>query len=116
LAQAGTAETSLNVPALVDTGASQSCIDSDLAAALGLKPIDEILMAGVGGAKQHLVYLAHILIPQLDIIQWGAFAGVDLKAGGQAHRVLLGRTFLNGCILIYDGIRAQVTIASPKRM
>ncbi len=82
---------------------------------LGLKPVDEILIAGVGGAKPHVVYLAHILIPQLDIVQWGAFAGVDLKAGGQFHGVLLGRTFLEGCVMIYDGIRSQVTVAAPKR-
>jgi hypothetical protein len=47
--------------------------------------------------------------------QWGAFAGVELRAGGQPHGVLLGRSFLNQCIMIYDGIREQVTVATPKQ-
>ncbi len=103
------------VPALIDTGAHQSCIDAHLAIDLGLKPIDKVIISGAGGAKEHNVYLAHVIIPQIDIVQYGRFAGVDLKAGGQVHEVLLGRTFLDGCIMIYDGIRAQVTLAAPKK-
>lgn len=103
-----------NVPALIDTGACQSCIDDDLAKELGLKAVDKITIAGAGGAKEHPMYLAHIIIPQMEIVQWGAFAGVNLKAGGQPHSVLLGRNFLRGCVMIYDGLRAQVTLAAPK--
>ena len=32
--------------------------------------------------------------PILDFIQYGRFAGVDLAAGGQVHKALIGRTFL----------------------
>lgn len=57
--------------------------------------------------------MARISVPILEIQQYGRFAGVDLNDGGQAHHVLIGRNFLSGVIMIYDGIRAQVTLACP---
>lgn len=100
--------------ALIDTGAAESCIDSDLAAQLGLPVIDRQLIAGAGGASTHDVFLGHVAIPQLEIRQFGRFTGVNLAAGGQEHRVLLGRTFLQNVVMIYDGLRAQITIASQR--
>ena len=100
--------------ALVDTGAAQSCIDNDLARELDLPVIDQMTVSGAAGAQQHDVYTARVEIPSLEIAEFGAFAGVELAAGGQLHRVLLGRTFLRGTVMIYDGIRAQVTIASAR--
>ena len=98
--------------ALVDTGATQSCIDMQLAQTLGLPVVDFVMIGGAAGASRHPLYAARVAIPVLDIFQFGAFAGVDLAGGEQPHRVLLGRTFLQGTVMIYDGIRAQVTIAS----
>jgi len=40
----------------------------------------------------------------------GAFAGVDLKAGGQVHNALIGRTFLQHFTMIYEGRMGTVTI------
>ena len=102
------------VPALVDTGATESCIDSKLAEELGLPVIDEMDMSGVNGMQRHDVYLASVNIPDLEFLQYGRFAGVDLRDGGQEHQALLGRTFLQNVILIYDGMRAQVTLASQR--
>ena len=100
-----------SVYALVDTGAEQSCIDDALAQKLNLPVVNIMTIAGAGGAKDCPVYLAGIDIPALDFYQYGQFAGVDLAAGGQEHRVLLGRTFLSSVIMIYDGVRAQITLA-----
>ena len=112
--EADSARPSQAVYALVDTGASQSCIDSSLATELGLPVIDTARIAGAGGESPHDVFLAHITIPQLEIVQYGRFTGVNLRAGGQEHGVLLGRTFLVNTVMIYDGLRAQVTIASAR--
>lgn len=98
--------------ALVDTGATQSCIDIQVAESLGLPVVDYVMIAGASGASRHPLFAARVTIPSLEILQFGAFAGVDLAAGEQPHRVLLGRTFLQGTVMIYDGGRAQVTIAS----
>ena len=98
--------------ALVDTGASQSCIDMRLAQTLGLPVVDFVMIGGAVGASRHPLYAARIAIPVLEIFEFGAFAGVDLAGGEQSHQVLLGRTFLQSTVMIYDGVRAQVTIAS----
>ena len=98
--------------ALVDTGATQSCIDMQPADSSSLPVVDFVMMAGAAGASRHPLYAARVAIPALEIFQFGALAGVDLTAGGQPHRVLLGRTFLSGTVMIHDGVRAQVTIAS----
>lgn len=55
--------------ALVDTGAYESCIDAALAVELGLPVVDTNRIAGAGGESVHDVFLAHIQIPQLEIIQ-----------------------------------------------
>ena len=102
------------VYALVDTGAVESCIDTALAVELGLPVVDTARIAGAGGESVHDVFLAHIQIPHLEIVQFGRFTGVKLTEGQQAHSVLLGRTFLLNTIMIYDGLRAQVTIASAR--
>ena len=112
--EADSARPSKAVYALVDTGAFESCIDAALAVELGLPVIDTTRIAGAGGESVHDVFLAHIQIPQLEIVQYGRFTGVNLQAGSQAHSVLLGRTFLVNTIMIYDGLRAQVTIASAR--
>ncbi len=98
--------------ALVDTGATQSCIDIQVAESLGLPVVDFVMIVGAAGASRHPLYAARVAIPALEIFEFGAFAGVDLGAGEQPHRVLLGRTFLQGTVMIYDGVRGQVTIAS----
>jgi len=99
--------------ALVDTGAEESCIDQALAVKLGLPVVDVIMIAGAGGAKQHPVFLAQVVIPVLGFMQFGRFAGVDLTGGGQIHNVLLGRTFLANVLMVYDGLKSQVTLAAP---
>ena len=101
------------VHALIDTGAWHSCIDAGLAQKLELPVVDTQAISGVNGVAEHPVYLARIDVPQLAGFQYGRFAGVKLTEGGQPHAVLLGRTFLQGIIMIYDGLRAQVTLAAP---
>src|SRR5579872_1427467 len=48
----------IQVNALVDTGASESCIDDMLATQLNLPIIDRIPVAGVGGQHEANIYLA----------------------------------------------------------
>lgn len=100
--------------ALVDTGASESCIDCDLAVKLGLPIVDTMQISGSNGTFQHDVYLAQINIFGLEFSQFGRFAGVKLSTGQQPHGVLLGRTFLDNVLLIYDGIRGQITLTAAR--
>ena len=70
------------LPALIDTGAHQSCIDIRLAHEIGLPKIDVMKMAGIHGKTDHPVFAAQVIIAQLGMSQYGRFAGVDLAGGG----------------------------------
>jgi hypothetical protein len=99
-----------DVHALVDSGASESCIDALFASQLGLPIVDRRPISGVGG--QHVVnmHLAQIHVEPLAFTIWGIFAGVNLAAGGQPHQALIGRTFLRHFTMIYEGRTGNVVI------
>ena len=101
------------LPAQIDTGAGESCIDSLLAAQLNLPIVDRRMIAGAHGAKELNMHLAQIHIPALNFTIYGAFAGVDLRAGGQPLDALLGRTFLKHFKMIYEGTTGSVEIIGP---
>jgi predicted aspartyl protease len=98
------------IRALVDTGALESCIDSTLAMTLNLPIINRRMVAGAHGAAEVNVHLAQIHVPLLRFTIYGAFCAVDLAAGGQTHLALIGRTFLRGFTMIYEGRTGTVTL------
>lgn len=100
----------LELPALVDTGASESCIDSALAQRLDLPAVDTGYISGVQGASETTFYLAQIYVPRLNWTIYGRFAGVHLTTGGQPHNALMGRDFLRNFVLTYEGRTGDVTI------
>jgi predicted aspartyl protease len=99
--------------ALVDTGATESCIDSLLATNLGLPIADKRNVSGVHGSQEVAFHLAQIHVPSLGFTMYGLFAGVHLVAGGQVHKALLGRTFLRNFRMLYEGTTGAVTISRP---
>jgi len=101
------------VRALVDAGASESCIDAILAAQLNLPIIDKRLISGVGGSHSVNIYMAQVHVPSLAFTLYGPFAGVDLTAGCQIHRALIGRTFLQNFTMIYEGLTGTVKLSRP---
>jgi hypothetical protein len=98
--------------ALVDTGATESCIDSLLAAQLGLPIVDKRKISGVGGGHDVNIHLAQVHVPTLGFTIHGLFAGVHLQAGGQVHYALIGRTFLQAFTMVYEGKTGTVTLSS----
>ena len=100
------------LPALVDTGAGESCIDSELAIRLNLPVIGRQQVSGIGGMVQVDVHLAQINLPGLGTTIYGRFAGVHLIAGGQPHYALIGRDFLSHYTMTYDGRRGVVTLSN----
>lgn len=100
------------IEALVDSGATESCIDSGLAMQLNLPIVNQVVIAGVGGIHNVNVHLAHIYIAGLGVTIDGAFAAVNLAAGGQTHLALIGRTFLMHFRMMYDGLTGAVSITN----
>lgn len=101
----------INNKALIDTGASGSCIDSTVALTLNLPIINEQSVAGAHGAGKVNVHLAQIYIPALNFTLYKAFFGVHLIAGGQPHHALLGRDFLQYMTMDYKGNTGSVTLS-----
>ena len=99
-------------PALVDTGATESCIDSSLAALLHLPIVDRKPLSGAHGQDEVNMHLAQIYVPSLSWVIVGQFAGVHLRAGGQPHFALIGRTFLRSFTMIYNGRTGSVTLTA----
>ena len=99
-------------PALVDTGAFESCIDSTLAEQLGLPIVGRQSVSGAHGAAEVDFHLAQICVPAFGHIVYGRFAGVHLAKGGQHHQALLGRTFLMNFSMVYDGRTGVVTLSN----
>jgi predicted aspartyl protease len=99
------------IDALVDTGAGESCIDSLLAAQLNLPIVDRRSISGVHGAQMVNMHLAQIHVPSLAFTIYGAFAAVELVAGGQIHKVLIGRTFLQNFSMVYEGLTGTVKLS-----
>ncbi|MBP7828736.1 MAG: retroviral-like aspartic protease family protein [Kiritimatiellae bacterium] len=100
------------VDALVDTGATECCIDSMLATQLNLPIVDRRQIAGIHGRQEINIHLAQVHIPSLNFTMYGMFAGVHLAAGGQPHKALIGRTFLRHCTMAYEGKSGTVRIAT----
>lgn len=99
------------VLALIDTGASVSCIDDTLAQNLQLPIIDRVPIGGVGGNHILNQYLCKVTIPQLNIARAGTFIGANLASGGQMHRALVGRDFLASMLFVYNGVSGKATLA-----
>jgi len=99
------------IQALIDTGATQSCIDSLLASQLNLPIVDKETVGGVHGKLEVNMHLAQVHIPALNFTIWGMFAGVHLAAGGQRQKALLGRTFLRKYTMLFEGRTGKVIIS-----
>ena len=99
-------------PALVDTGASENCIDADLARRLGLPLGGQRDLAGITGVSNFDYYPAQIYVPGLERTIYGQFAGVHIQAGGQSQYAIIGRDFLQYYLMAYDGRSGRVTISA----
>jgi predicted aspartyl protease len=98
--------------ALIDTGASLSCIDIDAAKALGLNQIDVAKMHSASHADHEVpVYFAAIEFLGMNARFERRVMGASLKA--QNLIALIGRDALANALLIHNGPTGQVTLALP---
>ncbi len=85
-----------------------------MAAELNLPIVNRRPISGAHGSHPTNIYLAQIHVPSLKFTIHGEFAGVDLAAGGQVHKVLIGRTFLRHFTMVYEGANGAVTLSNEK--
>jgi hypothetical protein len=96
------------VHALIDTGATHSCVAEQLAQHLHLPVIDRQPVSGVAGSQIHDIYLAQLSIPPLGMSYRGRLIGVQL---GGPYQAIVGRDFLSRVLMIYDGLSGTLTIS-----
>ena len=98
--------------ALVDTGATESAIDAEMADSLNLPILDRRHIAGASGFFETIMYRAQIYIPELDFTIDGPFDGANLATSGQPYYALIGRTFLRHFNMAYEGRTGSVIISN----
>jgi predicted aspartyl protease len=97
--------------ALIDTGASSTCVDAQAAQQLQLPVIDVVQLASAShAATQCNVYPVHIEMIGFPIqIDAPRVIGAELAAQGLL--MLIGRDVLQHCTLHYNGFTGQITLA-----
>jgi predicted aspartyl protease len=93
--------------ALVDTGATHSCVEEQLAQNLNLPIINQQQVTGVAGPQTHNIYLAQLSISSLGLSYRGQLIGVQL---GAPFQVIVGRDFLARTLTIYDGGTLTISV------
>jgi predicted aspartyl protease len=98
--------------ALIDTGASISCISPDLAEAANLVQRGEVPISGVGAQEQinAPMYDAAIKFTSMNVMI-PAIPLVAVKLAGKKIGCLIGRDLLSQGILIYHGKPGLFTFA-----
>ncbi len=93
--------------ALIDTGATRSCVDAQVISSLGVQPIGLIATGTAGGQVQQSLYPAKLRFPAEGLeIEFSSVIGVDLTGQSMAGRriiALVGRDVLSRCVFIYNG-------------
>ena len=101
--------------ALVDTGASKSCVHGPIMKRLQVSPIGVATSHTAAGPVPHSLYPAHFTFPTAKIeIDFAAVVGVDLSGqtiGGQQLIALIGRDVLAMGMFIYNGSTGSYSFA-----
>jgi hypothetical protein len=101
--------------ALIDTGASRTCVDDDVIRKLKINPIGEAKTTTAAGVRQNRLYPAHLNFPTAKMhIEFSSVIGVDLKMqkfNNQAIIALLGRDVLSSMLFVYNGPAGMFTLA-----
>ena len=97
--------------ALIDTGASDTCIDEQTARSMGLPVIDVVNMSSASQAiTPRNVYPITIEITGLPFPLNAPHAiGAELRSQGLL--LLVGRDALQFCTLFYNGVTGQITLS-----
>ncbi|MGH7025485.1 MAG: retropepsin-like aspartic protease [Caulobacteraceae bacterium] len=98
--------------ALIDTGASDVCIDYRLAHELKLRQIDQQTVATPGGTLLAAVFLGLLEVPDLGYRKLMPLYA--LRVARSSYSVILGRSFLADYIVTFDGPNGCFHFALPQ--
>lgn len=108
--QANPVPAAVNGTALIDTGASSTCIDQMAAEKAGLPTIQKAMMASASHAEHEVpVYAAKLVIPQFSAIDVPYAMGANLD--GLNLIALVGRDLLQAAVLVYNGTDGSIALS-----
>lgn len=97
--------------ALVDTGASVTCIDDALAQSMALPVVDVVQMI----SASHASTPANVYPVQMQIVGTPIRVEIPRAMGANLQQqnlvALIGRDFLQHCALFYNGLTGQITLS-----
>jgi hypothetical protein len=97
--------------ALIDTGASVSCIDANVPPRLGLQPTGSAMLTGAKGGGQSSTYAVRLVVQATQqVVEYQNMVEADLATLG--YVALLGRDYLAGASLIYNGPTGEYTLST----
>lgn len=99
--------------ALIDTGATNTCISSAAAKALSLNPIHQIQLRGVNGVVPANVYVIDLTFPGSNILIKGLKVTEAKQLKEPAFDMLLGRDVLSNFLFVYDGGTGAIGLEVP---
>ena len=101
--------------ALIDTGATNSSIDTTVARQLELPAIgDPEQHVGANGPFQSQPVLALIQVLDLDVVAYRRFATLPLIEHDLDYHAILGRDFLSQVVFNYDGPAGVFEMSLPQ--
>ena len=97
--------------ALVDTGASTTCIDDSVARQMGLPVIDIVAMTSAShpSTQQNVYPIVMQIAGSTITVEVPNAVGANLMSQGII--ALIGRDFLEHCTLHYNGITGAITLS-----
>ena len=111
LARGAKVPTPLATLALIDTGASNTCIDNALAVTIGLPVVDTMKMTSAShDAIDQPVYPINIEFIGTPI-QFGVLKAMGANLAAQGLGVLIGRDVLSSVAMFYNGPVGQITFS-----
>lgn len=97
--------------ALIDTGASTTCIDAGTAERMGLPVIDVVPMSSAAhAATEQNVYPAQIEVAGIPM-SIDASHAIGVVLAPQGFVALIGRDVLQHCTLFYNGLTGEITLS-----
>lgn len=107
--QGGGAGHPQTLTAMIDSGASISCIMTDKAAAIGLPQVSQTQLGGVGGMTTAPIYAAALNLTQFGVtVDPAQIAGVSNPLPGVD--MLIGRDVLKTLVFTYKGSEGAFTV------
>lgn len=105
--------------ALIDTGATTSCVNEGVFQQLGVQPVGVRTLGHAAGKATRSTYAARLTFPgtPLPSMDFSEMIGVDLAGQLPAATsfgtmiALIGRDILARCVMFYNGSEGRFTIA-----